>query len=113
MHQNVRDYININCKNLNFILFILDFYDVNVNHDLQALSREDVTHVIVRSTDVAFTRLTAILTVRQTPEAWNALIAISASHVPLARTFSRLLVATLIVHGSLSVARAHYYSNTS
>lgn len=94
-------------------LVILNSYELNVNHDLQALSREDVTHVVVSSTDIAFARLTAILTVRQTPKARNALIAISAAHVPFARTFSRLLVATLIVHGSLSVARAHYFNNTS
>ena len=75
---------------------------------LQALSREDVTHIVIRSTNVAFARLTAVLTVGQTPEAWNTLIAVSAGHVPLARTFSRLLVATLIVHSSLSIARAHY-----
>lgn len=86
---------------------------MHVNNDLQALSCEDVTHVVVRSTDVAIARLTAILTVGQTPKARDALIAVSAGHVPLARTFSRLLVATLIVHGSLSVACAHYYNNTS
>lgn len=77
------------------------------------MSREDVTHVVVCSTDVAFARLTAILTVGQPPEARDALIAVSAGHVPLASTFSRLLVATLIVHGPLGVARAHYYNNTS
>lgn len=71
------------------ILFILNVYDVHVNYyDLQALPREDVTHVVVRSTDVAIARLTAILTVGQTPEARDALIAVSAGHVPLARTFS-------------------------
>jgi len=86
---------------------------MHANNDLQALSREDVTHVVVCSTNIAIAWLTAILTVGQTPIARDALIAVSASHVPLARTFSRLLVTTLIVHGSLSVACAHYYNNTN
>lgn len=82
-----------------------------VNNDLQTLSCDDVTHIVIRSTNVAVTWLTAILTIRQTPEARNTLIAVPAGHIPLTRTFSCLLVATLIVHGSLSVARAHYYNN--
>jgi len=90
------------------IYFLRGIFMCHVNNDLQALSRDDVAHIVVRSTDVAFTWFAAILTVGQTPEPGNTLIAVSAGHVPLACAFSRILVATLIVHGSLSVAGAHY-----
>lgn len=76
--------------------------------DVPALASDDITGIVKGATWIAVASLTTIVVIWKTPVFWQALVAITSSHITLTCALSRVNVATLVVDCAQCVARASW-----
>jgi hypothetical protein len=74
--------------------------------DVPALASDDIAAIVEGAAWIAVASLTTSVVIRETPVFWQALVAVTSSHITFTCALSRVNIATLVVNCAQCVACA-------